>query len=597
MPPRHSEAAQRPKNLAPGPSSLPAATPQDDVFSVENRIGRPYSGLVDAAVEKALGDSVIARIWQKDPAVWKEKPSEQSEITNRLGWLDAPRKSLRLADEYLAFAETVKKEGIRHVVLLGMGGSSLAPEVFFETFGPRPGFPRLIVLDSTDPERVRDARAAITLNKTLFVFSSKSGTTTEPLSLYRYFYEEARRALRGGSERDAGRRFAAVTDPATSLEDLAKRAGFRRIFYGNPEVGGRFSALTAFGLVPAALAGVDVRAVLKTAQALSERCKENRRDNPALLLGAAMAVLSLQKKDKLTFLGSKSFARLGDWVEQLVAESTGKEGKGVVPVIREESSSSDYGSDRFFAALVEGKDAAVEKRLVELRQAGHPALIFRVRSKEDLGAEFYRWEMATAVAGAILRINPFDQPNVQETKDRTKAVLKKLETNRKTGVKMEPLGAGNLKGHAAAAVGTKNPWVSFWKSLRVREAVHLLAFLPHRPQVRRALEKISGTVRVRTKSAVTLGFGPRYLHSTGQLHKGGADNAIFLMLTARRRGRIPVPGEKFSFEELEFAQAMGDFQALDARGRRVLWIELPGFGPALLGAVDKTLRKTLSDLS
>lgn len=580
------------RGQTPLETSDPKALPE-----FENRIGRPYAALVEAAVEKSVGDSVVARIWQKDPTVWKDKHSEQNEITNRLGWLDAPRKSQRLVDECVSFADGVRREGVRHIVLFGMGGSSLAPEVFFETFGRKEGYPGLIVLDSTDPEKVRDARSEITINKTLFIFSSKSGTTTEPLSLYKYFRAETERSSKAAAGREAGRRFVAVTDPGTSLEDLARSSGFRRVFYGNPEVGGRFSALTAFGLLPAALTGADVRAVLKSAQAFAERAKENRRDNPALVLGAAMAVLSLQKKDKLTFIGSKHFARFGDWVEQLVAESTGKEGRGIVPVIREDAAVACYGSDRFFAALVEAKDAAAEKKLAEIRQAGHPSIVIRARAREDIGAEFFRWEMATAIAGAILHINPFDQPNVQETKDRTKTVLKDLEAGRKIGLKTQPVGAGLLRGRASGAVGQKNSWVSFWKSLRVREAVHVLAFLPDRPPVRRALEKIRDIVRARTKSAVTLGFGPRYLHSTGQLHKGGADNGIFLMMTADRRGRIPIPGEKISFEELELAQAIGDYQALESRGRRVLWIELSGFGPTHLGAVEKAVSKTLSDLS
>ena len=338
--------------------------------------------------------------------------------------------------------------------------------------------------------------------------------------------------------------------------------------------------------------------MLKRSALLMERAKSPRADNPALLLGAAMAVLSLQKKDKLTLLSSPAFARFGDWAEQLVAESTGKEGRGVTPVTAENAETvSEYGSDRFFVALAEEKDSCLNKRLGELRQAGHPSLVFRVSAKEDLGAEFYRWEMATAVAGAILGINPFDQPDVQDAKDRTRAVLKSLEGAKKPAAKAEPLGGASLKGRASAAVGTKNPWISFWKGLKVREAVHLLAFLPDRPPIRRALEKMRAAIRSRTKAAVTASLGPRYLHSTGQLHKGGPDNAIFLMLTARRRGRLPVPGEKYSFEELESAQATGDFQALDARGRRVLWIELAGFGPSQIGTVEKAIRKTLGHLS
>lgn len=508
---------------------------------------------------------LISRIWKKDASVWKNDAGVHAEIRSRLGWLDAPFAAKKFLPEIISFADEIKKSGFKTVVLLGMGGSSLCPEVFQKTFGNRKGFPELLVCDSTDPDRVRDIEKKINIRKTLFIVSSKSGGTIELVSLFKYFSEKAPPS-----------QFVAITDPGTSLVDLAKTRGFRRVFLADPNVGGRFSALTYFGLVPAALIGVDVGKVVDSAIKMAKQCRTQRHDskNPAAVLGEGMARWAKDGRDKLTIVTPKGLESFGDWAEQLVAESTGKEGKGVIPVVGETLAlPSFYGPDRFFVTL-ESKSkpaASFQKKLNALETKKHPALRLRLNALTDLGAEFFRWEMATAVACALLKINAFDQPDVQAAKDSTKAILKELNSG------TEPIFRKS-----------EGPISTLLSSIKEGDYVGILAFLPDRPDLRKKLTQLQKRIALKTKKAVTLGIGPRYLHSTGQLHKGGPNIGRFLLITADGAQDLEIPDAAYTFGQLEMAQAAGDYQALRDKGRLVMHVRLPNRSA---GAFEKAFQK------
>ncbi len=531
-----------------------------------------YEKSIKVWTEKCAKQSLVKRLWQKDPTLWKTNPSEQAEIISRLGWLDAVRRMRSHAADLISFADTVRSEALTDVVLLGMGGSSLAPEVFQNVFGNKPGYPKLSVLDSTDPGRVRDVEVSVNLSKSLFIVSSKSGGTVELLSFYKYFFEKIKALFPDAP----GGRFVAITDPGSPLESMAKKQHFRRVFLGFPDVGGRFSALTYFGLVPAALIGVDLDKVLSSAESMIRRCSAEVAldQNEAVPLGVGMAILAEAGRDKLTILSPPAFESFGDWAEQLVAESTGKEDMGVIPVVREPAQMPQpYGEDRFFAAFLPafGNKGSLEAKIETLKKSGHPVLTFCLPEPEDLGGEFFRWEMATAIASSLLKINAFDQPDVQAAKDKTKALLKKIES-----------------GQALSAPASNDSLESFWESLKNRDYVSLLAFLPDREPVRKALVRLQAEIRAASRAAVTLGFGPRYLHSTGQLHKGGPDSGIFILFTSESSEDLSIPGEKFSFAQLELAQALGDLEALKSKGRRVFHLRLKdASAPTLERAVDQ----------
>ena len=536
---------------------------------------------VESWMDQCTKQSLLKRIWDRDPSVWKRDPAEQGEIVARLGWLDAVSKMKKESAGLKAFSEEIRSEGITEVVLLGMGGSSLAPEVFQKVCGNRAGFPKLTVLDSTDPARVKDVESSVDLSKTLFIVSSKSGGTVELVSFLKYFYQKLKTLF----PENPGNRFIAITDPGSPLEESAKKQGFRKVFLGYPDVGGRFSALTPFGLLPAALIGVDIEKVLASAEKMMRRCAAEvpPHQNEAMALGVGMAVLAESGRDKLTLLSSAALAPFGDWAEQLVAESTGKEESGVVPVVGEPLETVEhYGEDRFFVALfpdfTEKKE--LNEKFSELKEAGHPGLAFNLPAPEDLGGEFFRWEMATAVASSLLKINAFDQPDVQAAKDRTKALLKRLEAGQELSV---PESSGSLE--------------TFWETLKTGDYVAILAFLPDRSPVRSALSKLQADIRRSTKAAVTLGFGPRYLHSTGQLHKGGPDHGTFILLTADPESDLPIPGEKYSFGQLELAQALGDLEALRSKGRRVFHLRLKNIsGSELEKAFDQVKSALMTSL-
>ena len=519
------------------------------------------------------------RLWSKDHTLWS--PKAVPELTDRMGWLTLPETMQEHVPHLIAFAEQIKKEGFKNVVLLGMGGSSLAPEVFQRTFGNAPGYPELIVLDSTHPDSVRAVESRIDLQKTLFLVSSKSGTTTEMLSFFYYFWEK----LGARNKDDRGRQFVAITDPGTPLQKLAEERGFRRVFPAPPEVGGRYSALTNFGLVPAALIGVDVKRVLEQAMTMSESsafCVDES-VSPTLQLGAALGELTLAGRDKITFFASPSFAAFPVWVEQLIAESTGKNGKGILPVADEPPGSPDvYGADRLFVYLnVEGDpDSAQEAKIAALRQSGRPFVRIQAKDTSDIGQEFFRWELAVAAAGSVLGINPFDQPDVQLAKELAKKAMSQSAKG------PQPVSADSVPATVENVQAMNSSLHALLKQITQGDYVSLQAYLQPTPDTEELLQQIRMTVRDRYKVATTLGFGPRFLHSTGQLHKGGPNTGVFLQFVDQPAKDLAVPETNYTFGELIRAQALGDFQALKQRGRRVLRIDV-GTNP--VGGLRKVL--------
>lgn len=501
------------------------------------------------------------RIWAKDPTVWLKgdpEAAEQKGIVDRLGWLRVAETMEARAADLASFAREVRSAGFVRAVLLGMGGSSLAPLVFRKVCGASSGL-ELEVADTTDPVAVRALEKGGDPAKTLFIVSSKSGGTIEVDSLYRYFFNAT-----GGK----GAQFIAITDPGTTLEKMARENSFRRTFINPPDIGGRFSALSLFGLVPAALIGIDVEELLARTVKMMRACDLSAPGrNPGLQLGLAMARAWESGRDKVTLVADAHLEPLGLWVEQLVAESTGKGGKGIVPVALEPlGDPGSYSADRLFVSVAIKDDATIEAKLTALEGAGHPVVRLRMKDALDLGAEFFRWEFATAVAGAVMEINPFDQPNVQEAKIRTREALDELASS------------GKLPDPPATdpAVAVKEALASLAPG---KDYIGLLAFLPYDGAIEKALRGLQASVRDRFQVPVTWGFGPRYLHSTGQLHKGGANNGVFFVFACGHSADLSIPGVPFSFAQLERAQALGDRASLEGKGRRVVWISLPDASP------------------
>jgi glucose-6-phosphate isomerase len=499
--------------------------------------------LAEAVQERlrSLSDSrAIPRIWNKDPTVWKPDP-KTPEIANRLGWLTVAEDLRGHAAELKSFADEVRTQ-FNRVVLCGMGGSSLAPEVCWRTFGRRKGFPSALVLDTTEPATIQAVGKGAALKRTLFLISSKSGTTQETSSLFNHFWE---------ATRHAGERFVAITDPETPLAGLAGERGFRRVFLNPTDIGGRYSALSYFGLVPAALIGGDVDGMLSAGIAMAATCRNAAGNNPGAWLGAVLGEAALAGRNKLTLLLSPAVASLGLWVEQLVAESTGKEGKGILPVVETQPADpASYGPDRVFVAVRLAREragAAMEPVLEGLRGAGHPVIEVSVPSRPGLGGEFFRWEFATAVACSILGVNAFDQPNVAESKANTK----------------ELLGHGASRSPAAGPPALK----AFLDAVRPGDYVALLAYVPPDEANDQRLAALAAKLSARTHAAATAAYGPRYLHSTGQLHKGGPATGHFIVLAAEPAAAVPIPGEPFGFGALFLAQGEGDLGALARRGR------------------------------
>ena len=517
--------------------------------------------VVDAAIRRADQEKFVERIWKKDATVWKSDEAHKKIIANSLGWLTVIETMQKSLDEITSFAESVRRE-FDHVVVLGMGGSSLCSEVLRRVFGKRDGYPALSVLDSTVPEAVRLLESRIDVGKSLFIVASKSGTTTEPMMFHRYFYDRVK-SIKGDR---AGENFVAVTDPDTQLGRDAQRDRFRKIFINPADIGGRYAALSKFGLVPAAISGVDVATMLDRAMhAAHVAVTPTVSKNPPALLGVVLGALAAAGRDKLTLITPAPLDTLGLWIEQLVAESTGKEGKGILPVAGEPPLDiADYGKDRLFVSvrLRRSDDTA---RLRELTAAGHPVIDMVLEDALDLGETFYVWEFATAVAGAILGIDAFDQPNVQESKDNTKKLLEEFVG---TG-KMTPTGKG------VPRVGPDDEAIArLISAVKPGDYVALTEYFAGTPKRDALLADIRKAIAGELKVATTSGYGPRFLHSTGQLHKGGGDNGVFLQLTGGPQGDLPIPGEKFTFGALVRAQAIGDLQSLAARNRRVLSVDL-----------------------
>lgn len=562
-------------------------------------------GKLEAAVRATLAklgaQSFTKRLWDREPSLWKSEPEHQRVIKNSLGWLNAPHAMRERLDYVLSFVQEVRGAGFRHAVLLGMGGSSLCPDVCRATFGTAPGYLDLQVLDSTVPSSVARVEKSVDLARTLFLVSSKSGGTTETLSFYRYFYDRLR-SLKG--ER-AGEHFVAITDPGTSLEKLALDQRFRNVFPGQPDIGGRYSALSNFGMVPAALAGVDVRALLERAESMAAACAPSVpvQDNPGVELGVIMAEAARVARDKVTLVVSPSMAAFEDWAEQLVAESTGKEGKGLLPIAGEYPGvPAVYGNDRLFISmrLSAEPEEDVEKKLKALERAGHPVVRIGLKDKLDLGREFFRWEIATATAGALLGINPFDQPNVQESKDNTDRLLAQFRSQRRFGDLVPIAESEGVKFYCNATTRarlekTKPPrgpsltsdyLAAFLDQARPGDYVALMPYLDPSTGPKPLLRSIRMRFRDALRLATTLGFGPRYLHSTGQLHKGGANNGLFIQITADDLEDLAIPGEPYSFSVLKQAQALGDLESLESKNRRVVRFHL---GKDAQGGLDQLL--------
>lgn len=530
-------------------------------------------GIIREGLIKLEGLEFNTKFWAKDPTLWKQDKEHKEFIVKFLGWQKVYDWTLERVDDILAFATDVK-QNFKYVVVMGMGGSSLAPEVIRTVFGKQSGYPELIVLDTTNADWVHAARTHIDPAQTLFIFASKSGGTVEPSSQYAYFHEEVKKA----GVKDPGQNFCAITDPGTGLETLAKKNKFRKIFLNPADIGGRFSALSMFGMVPAALMGVDIVKLLKIAQqeAQSFGPEADFKTNAAVKLGALMgASFANHSKDKLTIITPKELASFGLWAEQLVAESTGKEGKGIVPVVGEGLFKNfDYREDRVFVHISNGSedDKRVSAIMDDLEERSYPVMTISMEEEYELGAQFLLWEIATAAAGAIMAIDPFDQPNVQAAKTLTKQILGKLE---KKEISDEEL---NKPFMVAKDIEKEVKFDTLaqdvYSLLESNDYIALLAYVYPSEEAAKALLALRDKILTRTKRAVLFGYGPRYLHSTGQLHKGDGNNGVFIILSADAENDIQIPGQHYTFGQLCAAQALGDFQALEEKGRRVIKIHL-----------------------
>jgi len=532
---------------------------------------------VSGRVKQLEENQMARRMWLADPTLWTDDPDGQKEIKNRLGWLNLAHTSQPVLADISAFAEQVHQAGYTHFLLLGMGGSSLAPEVmslvFSETLA-RLGL-TFAILDSTDPGQVLATQAQFPLEKTLYIVSSKSGGTAEVNAMFNFFWDLAREVL--GDQ--AGKHFIAITDPGTSLGELAQKHGFLKTFISDPTVGGRYSVLTHFGLVPAALMGINPTQLLVRSGWLADQCTADilSARNPGLVLGALLGQAALDGRDKLTIVADKGLTSFGSWLEQLIAESSGKFGFGIVPVDLEPlGESTVYGKDRLFVYM--RKDGSYDAALEALNLSGQPVLVFDMNDPYDLGAEFYRWEFATAVVCAVFGVNAFDQPDVQDAKERTNA---KIAGYKKDGLIAESEPAWQQAGSkvfaipAIAAQDLRGFLIAFLSGALKGEYVAINAYVPRDERVSGWLTELRIAIRDFTGCATTVGFGPRFQHSTGQLHKGGVSSGLFLQITCDAQKDIEIPGQGMTFAVLESAQFLGDFEALAARKRRILRIHLP----------------------
>lgn len=529
---------------------------------------------VAETIDRLESERTIRRLWDGDHTVWNPDPRE---IANRLGWLRLPGTMPGETAAIESFAAGIRDEGFNSVLLLGMGGSSLAPEMYGKIFGSDLDYR---VLDSTAPDAVLEVSEAVRPRKTLFLVSTKSGGTVETLSLFRYFFDLKHREL--GDE--AGSRFAAVTDPGSSLAATAERLKFRRVFLNDPDLGGRYSALSHFGLVPAALCRADLGRLLESAAQARRACLPERpaRENPGAVLGAAMGGMARLGRDKLTFYISPRIASLGNWLEQLIAESTGKEGNGILPVIGEKPG-GPYGPDRLFVFLELAGEEFPNSVHADISRRGHPAIRIRLNDVYGIGGQIFTWEMATALAGAIFRINPFDQPDVESTKEAARGIAQQIEN----GTFVFEKGDSSVPGISLPGRDRGSPPERPDVALRRFLALSgkggyfvVQAYLKPSPENDRSLGEICELIRQITGAAVAPGYGPRYLHSTGQLHKGDAGKGLFIQFSAAPRRDVPIPGSGISFGALTVAELLGDRKALIDAGRKVIGFHFddPGQG-------------------
>jgi transaldolase/glucose-6-phosphate isomerase len=565
-------------------------------------LGASLSKAVEAGSEEWRASGRIRRLWQHDKSIWTGTDEDKW-----LGWLNSVSAEKNKLKDYQDFAKWVKQQGFTDAVVLGMGGSSLGPEVIAETFGQKPGFPKLHVLDSTDPAQVRAMGNAVDMAKTLFIVSSKSGGTTEPNVMKDYFFAQMSKAV--GADK-AGGHFVAVTDPGSSLEKVAKSQGFARIFHGDPTIGGRYSVLSPFGLVPSAAAGIDLAKFLDLTLAMVRSCGPDvpPHENPGVQLGLAMGIAGREGRDKITILSSGKIADFGAWTEQLIAESTGKDGNGLIPIDGEPLGDPGiYGRDRFFIDLrTEGEsDGSHDGKLDALEKGGHPVVRIVMKSVEHIGQEFFRFEIATAVAGAVLGINPFNQPDVEAAKIKTRELTASFEktgalpaekpviSTNEADLYTDDKNAGALR--KAGADGGLGSWL---KAHLGRSGggdyVALLAYIERDPAHIDTLQHMRLAVREKRHVATCAEFGPRFLHSTGQAYKGGPDSGVFLQITADDAEDLAVPGQKASFGVIKAAQARGDFDVLTERGRRALRVHLKGDLKSGLKMLDAAISEALN---
>lgn len=571
-----------------------------------NRMSYSLPADLTAAVKSTLQDwqtnNKARRLWEHDGTLWTGKDE-----SNWLGWLSIMKEQLSEKEQFTAFAKEVVDVGFSHVLLLGMGGSSLCPEVMAMTYGKIPGYPEMHVLDSTDPAQVKALESKVDLAKTLFIVSSKSGSTLEPNIFKQYFFERVKQTV---GEKEAGKRFVAITDPGSKMQQVAEADHFRHIFFGLSTIGGRYSALSDFGMMPAAAMGVDVPKFLDRVEEMVEACAScvAADQNPGVVLGAILGVSAKHGRDKVTVIASPGIHDLGAWLEQLLAESTGKLGKGLIPVDRESIGAPEiYGSDRIFAylRLEEGPDPAQDSAVDRLERAGHPVVRILVDDTYDLGEEFFRWEIATAVAGSILGINAFDQPDVEASKIATRALTTEYEKTgslpaetpivQEDGIKLftDERNAAELK----QAAGSDRTLAGYLRAhlnrVKAGDYFALLGYIQMNAAHESSLQSMRHAVRDSKRVATCLGFGPRFLHSTGQAYKGGPNSGVFLQITCDDAADVPVPGQKYTFGAVKAAQARGDFQVLADRNRRALRVHLGADVKSGLQKLEAALRKAL----
>ncbi len=545
-----------------------------------------YQKEIDETISEAKTQKIVERIWDCDYTVWSKSPSE---ITNRLGWLKSPAVSFDMADEIYGFAESVRKDGITNVLLLGMGGSSLAPEVFSYTFGSQKGFPELSILDSTHPEAILEYSKRYNPEKTLYIVSTKSGGTVETFSFMKFFYNKT---IDSVGKENAGKHFTAITDPGSGLEKIARQLNFRKIFLNDPNIGGRYSALSLFGIVPAALIGIDIKELLNRAKTIANESKTSdfngQKENISAKLGILIGQLAKSGRDKITFITSDKLSYFGNWIEQLIAESTGKSGKGILPVVGEAvTEPSYYYNDRLFVYLKLKDDNTKDERVQALINAGFPVIEIILNDIYDLGGEYFRWEFATVIAGWVIGIQPFDQPNVEAAKVLAREMLSKYLKDGKIPQPEIRFEENGIKVYSDENVNDLNSVISQYfgkddKEFRSKgnQYISIQAYIKPDESNSRLLQTFRTVLQKKYKSAVTVGYGPRFLHSTGQLHKGDAGKGVFIQIISKINKDVPIPdnaGEEKSgmtFGVLITSQAFGDRQALIENGRKVVTFQL-----------------------